>query len=363
MKILHVSSTYPPVLGGMEKVVRILATMQASNDMQARVLTSNHGAKKAQPTEPIPVKRLKSFVFLNTAIMPMLLTTLLKEKRQTIVHLHITQAYTPEMVWLAAKIKRFNYIAHIHIDTPPSTRAGILLVPYKKLVLKRVLKAAAYVVVFTDDQKQVMVDRYGLLPAKVQVVPNGVEQQFYTRKPRKMHVKPRLLFVGRLEFQKNIPMLLKSLDGISELFETRLVGNGDQAEEMKALAKELKLKNLTFAGRKSGGELLKEYNNADIFVLTSEREGMPLVLLEAMAMGLPIIATDVTGNRDVVRHGKTGYLVKLGDTKAFQNSLLDIKSHPERYRIFSARAQQISEQYAWEKVCKKLLTLYKKAAS
>ena len=360
-KVIHVSSSFPPALGGTEKVVQVLAHMQANSGLEVSVITSNQHTKKNMPSEDFQVVRLKSYVIANTTIMPSLLLKLLRIRRGSVVHVHITQAYAPEVVWLASRVKRFNYIAHIHLDIPPSSFAGALLIPYKRFVLRRVLRSAAYVVVFSEEQKETVTIRYGIASIKVKVIPNGVEEKFYYDKLRLLHKKVRLLFVGRLSFQKNLPLLLKALEDISEQFDTTLVGDGELKVELKQLAKELNLKNVTFVGRVEGESLLKYYKQSDVFVLPSEREGMPLVLLEAMAMGLPIIATDVIGSRDVVKSGNNGFLVPFGDTAAFRSALLKIKSDEVLYKRLSLASRKMANQYPWQKISRQLEKLYQES--
>jgi len=94
--------------------------------------------------------------------MPSLFIKLLKIERNSVVHLHIAQAYTPELVWLASKIKGFCYIAQVHIDIAPSGAFGFLLKAYKPLILKRVLNNARYVIVFTKDQKHAIHQKYNV---------------------------------------------------------------------------------------------------------------------------------------------------------------------------------------------------------
>lgn len=361
LSIVHVSSTYPPVLGGMEKVVQILAGTQQAMGADVRVITSDTDGDKVQD-EPFKVKRLKSLVLANTTIMPGLFFELLRTSRDDFVHVHITQAFAPEMVWLASKIKRFHYVAHIHIDAPPSGPAGFLLKIYKPLFLKRVLHAASYVIVFTDEQKSDVYHKYSVPENRIKVIVNGVENKFYFNKSRHLSKMPKLLFVGRLGYQKNIPQLLNALSGISDQFETVLVGNGELESSLKQLAQELQLNNITFAGRKDGKELLDYYEASDIFVLSSEREGMPLVLLEAMAMGLPIVATDVTGNRDVVINSKTGLLVPLNNPDAFRESLLAMKSDAKQYERMSKAARTAANKYSWEMVAAQFAELYREVA-
>ena len=98
--IVHVVARYPPGLGGVEKVVQYLARNQHQLGTQVKVLTSNQGRNELQPEdEPFPVTRLRSFIIARTPIIPGLLARLFTLDRGSIVHLHISRAYTPEVVW------------------------------------------------------------------------------------------------------------------------------------------------------------------------------------------------------------------------------------------------------------------------
>ena len=229
-------------------------------------------------------------------VIPELPLRLLRLERGTVVHLHIAQAFTPEAVWAAHRLRALPYVAHLHLDAGPSGPAGGLLKVYKPVVLRRVLREAGVVVVFTEEQAESVVAAYGVEPARVRVVPNGVDGSFFDP-PRRLPTgrRPRLLFVGRLSVQKNLPQLLDTLEGVSERFDTVLVGDGELEAELRARVGRLGLANVTFAGRADGEALLSRYADADVFVLPSEREGMPLALLEAMAMALPTVATDIPG--------------------------------------------------------------------
>ncbi len=359
--IIHVTSSYPPRLGGLEKVVQVLADTQQRMGQKVRVITANRSVGSNSPDDGFTVTRQRSFMLANTIIMPGLFYHLLQVGRDDVVHVHVVQAFTPEVVLMAAKLKRFKYVAQIHLDIPPSGPAGFLLKLYKPLVLKQVLHGASSVIVFTKSQKQEIQRRYGLDAGKVKVVPNGVEEKYYYNQSRKLHNKPRLLFVGRLNFQKNLKQLLRALDGVSDQFETNIVGDGEQEQELKKLTKELKLQYIYFAGRADGQKLINYYKQADIFVLPSEREGMPLVLLEAMAMALPIVATNVTGSRDVVRDSENGLLVPYNDADAFRAALLRISSDPKLYKKLSQTSRKMAEQYSWSKVAAQFKNIYKAA--
>jgi len=170
------------------------------------------------------------------------------------------------------------------------------------------------------------------------------------------------LFVGRLAVQKNIDMLLHALDGISEQFETVLVGDGELEGELKALAEKLHLENVRFFGRADGADLIDLFAQADLFVLPSEREGMPLVLLEAMAMGLPTVATDIAGNRDVVIDGENGRLVPLNDAAAMRRALVELASDEALYSRMSESARKSAERFRWDAVGQDFEDVYARVA-
>lgn len=358
-RIVHVTYAYPPAIGGLEQVAQQLAIAQAESGASVSVITSNKGWDgKRDVHDTIPVTRLKSFVIANTTIIPGLFRQLLHLKPEDTVHLHIAQAFTPEVVWLASKMRGFHYVAHVHLDVPPSGWAGFLLRIYKPLILGKVLRDAHGVAVFTNEQKKVLGKRYHLEVANVHVIPNGVSSEFFIPKRRNMHKKPRLLFVGRLSYQKNLKQLLDALNGVSEQFITTIVGDGELKQELKAYAKELKLKNITFAGFASGETLRNYYDQADVFVLPSEREGMPLVLLEAMAAGLPIVATRVTGNKDVVKHRKNGLLVPYGNAMALRTALVKLAADKPLYRTMSRTTLAMAQTFTWTAVRERFATIY-----
>jgi glycosyltransferase involved in cell wall biosynthesis len=367
--VVHVTPHYPPFLGGLEKVVESLAAYRRGLGLPVQVLTALDGVirvagpDEADPDEADYVRRLRSWNLAHTAVIPGLLPRLVRLPRKTVIHLHISQAFLPEAVLAAHLLRGLPYLAHLHLDFGASGRGGFLLRAYKPLLLGPVLRAAASVVVFTAEQRAAVMARYRLNPARVAVLPNGVHQRFFCTAQRLLHEKPRLLFVGRLSVQKNIPLLLHALDGVSERFETTLVGDGDQGRMLRETADRLRLQNVRFHGRADNAELRGLYQDADVLVLPSEREGMPLVLLEALAVGLPIVATDIPGNRDVVLPGRTGLLVPPSDPAQLRRALLEVTGDAQRYQRMSEAARARAARYSWTSVGAEFERLYAQAAS
>jgi glycosyltransferase involved in cell wall biosynthesis len=359
--IVHVVPRYPPGLGGVEKVAQYLARNQHKLGMRVQVLTSDEGENQLkQEEESFRISRLKSFNIAHTPVMPALLPRLFGLDRDSIIHLHSPSAYTSDMVWIYAHVKSHPYLAHFHGIPGPSGPAGFLLHAYKPL-LRAVLHGAAAVAVLTEEYRSMVTERFGVDSTRVSVIPNGVDETFLYDGQRFLHAKPRLLFVGRLAIQKNLILLLRALNGISHQFETTLVGEGELETELKQAVGEMRLENVRFHGIADGAELRELYRSADVFVLPSEREGMPLVLLEALAMGLPIVATDIPGNRDLVVDGQNGLLVPPEDPVSLRRALLHVTADPNRYQYMSETSRRLADKYSWEAVCADFEQLYAQA--
>lgn len=358
LSITHVSAYYPPSLGGLERVAEQLAIQQALSGHEVKVVSSDIGYEKSFKDPAIQgyeVKRLRSVVIANVPIIFNLFLELIKSPKGSIFHIHVAQAFVPEISLIAGRIRRAKVVAHFHLDVMPSGRLGFLFGAYKKTLFGWMLRRVDEVIVFSEDQKLLVSHKYGVQALRIKIIPNGVSRDFFDMGKKEMHVKPRILFVGRLSYQKNLSMLLASLDGISDNFDTTLVGSGELENELMAMADRLCLKNIHFVGRMDGADLLREYQKADFFLLPSEREGMPLVLMEAMAMRLPIIGTDVLGTRDLVQDGHNGILVKLGDVQAMRNAIQSMASNKARYQTMSDNAYKLVKGFSWESISNRIV--------
>ncbi len=361
-RVVHVCSHYPPYMGGLEKVVESLALFRHARGLEVEVLTSVDTPSESGSSDDSFVQRFPGYEIAHTTIIPRLIPRLLRLRSDSVIHLHIAQAFLPEAVYLAHRLAKVPYVAHLHIDVGPSGAAGFLLNAYKPMVLGHVLRRADAVVVFTEEQRQLISNKYRIDRARIEVIRNGVAEPFFFGRTRDLHPRARLLFVGRLSGQKNLPLMLHALNGISDRFETTIVGDGELRSRLEAMVGQLKLQNVHFHGRADGEDLLDLFRGADIFVLPSEREGMPLVLLEAMAMGLPIVATNVSGNRDLVVNGTTGTLVSPTDPEEMRRALVDMATDPTAFRRMSAAALEHAVQYSWANVGERFEQLYERVS-
>ena len=172
-------------------------------------------------------------------------------------------------------------------------------------------------------------------PRRIRVIRNGIDlSEFPARKDDQSRQPRRAIHVGRLIRLKDQFTLLRATRLVVDRcpdFGLDIIGNGPERDALLALSKELKLEpNVRFLGfRKDVRELLPA---AEFFILCSLSEGISISILEAMAAGLPVVATRVGGNGEVVEDGKTGLLVPPQTPEALANAMLEIHVAPERAR-------------------------------
>ncbi|MCG3707690.1 glycosyltransferase family 4 protein [Aliarcobacter butzleri] len=171
------------------------------------------------------------------------------------------------------------------------------------------------------------------------------------------------LFVGRIVPIKNIPFLIKGF--IEASIENKnivlnIVGEGDkeEVELVRNLAKEYI--NIKFLGKKNGSELVEQYQNSDIFILTSNYDNYPNVVFEAMACGLPVIGTDVGGIPSQVIDKETGYLVELNNIEQLKNKMLELSSNKKlREKMGNNGRERVEKEFSWDKSAEQLEKIYK----
>lgn len=135
MKIVQIISYYPPHLGGMENVAKEISESLAKRGHQVKVFTSDIGCPKNKQLKSIKnlkINYLKSWEFSYIPVIRSLYNELVKIPKDSIMHVHVAQAFIPEIVYLVSKIKKIPYITHIHGDTKPSGKFGFLLSLYKR---------------------------------------------------------------------------------------------------------------------------------------------------------------------------------------------------------------------------------------
>jgi phosphatidylinositol alpha-mannosyltransferase len=169
-----------------------------------------------------------------------------------------------------------------------------------------------------------------------------------------------LLFVGRLSPQKNVPRLIDAVALATRPVELTIVGDGSERRPLEASAARRGLRNVRFVGAAHGDELAAYYRRADAFILASDKEGMPLAVLEAMAAGLPVIATDVPGVRETV--GDDG-LVVTPSAPAVAAAIDRLASDRVLMARLANRSRARGSTAGWESRIDSLEALYEEVAA
>lgn len=362
--VAHVLPGYPPSMGGAERVAQSLVRLRQKN--RSTIVLTARDPRPSQSAdddaEKYFVRRFRSLELSGTKIMPGLAGALLRLPRGTVIHLHITSAYLPEVVYAAHVVRGLPYVAHLHFDiaTAGAWAGPVLRRAWMPAVLPRVLRAAGAVVVYTESQRKTVIS-CGVDPARVSITRNGVDASFFCDDIRTLPTRPRLLFAGRLAAEKNVPLLLQALTGMPGRFDTTIVGEGPAECDLRRQAAELGLTGLHFRGWAAGAQLRAAYRSADIFVSPSRSEGMSLAVLEALASGLPVVATDLESTRQLVIHGESGLLTAADDARALRAALLQIASDADAYEHMSRTARKVAGQYEWPAIAADFERVYERA--
>lgn len=182
---------------------------------------------------------------------------------------------------------------------------------------------------------------------RVEVVPNGIDlldlgiEQPVTRAASR---PLRVIHVGRLAVEKGVDHLLAAMRMVNA--QVTIVGSGPREADLRAAAADLP--HVRFAGNVPRASLGELYSTHDVFVTATLNEGFALVVLEALACGLPVIATDIDANRAVVRHGENGLLVPPADPRAMADALEMLARDEElRARLASNAHASVLPRFNW----------------
>ncbi len=245
---------------------------------------------------------------------------------------------------------------HFSQGEPGEVRTRVIL------ALERILvRTVAAYDVNSSGARDFLIDA-GFPGARFTVIPNGMDLPPAPANPTRT-ARPTIVCVARLVPLKRHHILLRGLAGLvregSDL-RCELIGYGPEEERLRRLVDDLGLRDrVAFLGRLGQAEILDRLTAADLFVLTSSYEGMPGSVLEAMACGLPVVATAVDGTREVVEDGVTGALVPAEDIGALTHALRRLLADPAlRLRLGAAGRALVAERFSFERLIAAKSRLY-----
>lgn len=201
----------------------------------------------------------------------------------------------------------------------------------------------------------------------VTIVPNGVDVERFARAAPAAGLPPgrKLLFVGRLEPRKGLPFAMEAFAQLAPRYpdlQFLVVGDGPERDAIDLLPLSLR-KRVHMLGNVSDDALPTYHRASDIFVAPATGgESFGIVLVEAMAAGLPIVASNIVGYREVARDGRESLLVKPADPQALATGISRLLDHPEECARLGANGSQRALDFAWERIVDELETVYAELA-
>lgn len=305
---------------------------------------------------------------------------LIRREKPSVVHTHTAKAGAlGRVAAILAGVPIRIHTFHGHIFEGYFNKFYVRLFLFIERLLAFFTK---YILVVSEAQRNEIIERYKVTkPKKVRVIPLGLEleslfsiQMCNGNFRRQMNIRGDstvIGIIGRLVPVKNHRMFLDAVkrlsvysdNSVNANYKFLIIGDGEERRRLEEYAKTLGLDgNVIFCGWWE--DMVEVYSDLDIVALTSLNEGTPLTLIEALAAGRPVVATNVGGVADVVRDGVNGYLVPSGDVESFSQRLADLLRDSQKRRDFGLKGREIVRaKFSKERLIEDIKRLYIKGRS
>ena len=376
-KVLQLTQRFPPAIGGVERHVERLATELYRAGAHVEVVTTD--LARDRPFERqltlgaggmFPIRRHRAVRWvqlphgLGIAAPGMFVDAW--RSQPEVVHAHAF-GYFPTWVGRLLRATRRTPLVitpHSHDGT-----GTVLSRLYASVTSWAVLRAADRVIALTRGEAERLA-KWGIERDRVRVIPNGIDLDEFPARAgvRRASPHPIVLYVGRMyPEQKGLDTLIPAFAALSGAgsVELRLIGEDwGGISLVRRLAKAQGVTDrVRILGPLSRAEVLSEYASASAFVLPSHFDSSPFVLLEAMASGLPIVATRVGGVPEVVVEGATALLVPPGDPASLTAALDRLLSDPSLAARFAEAGHRRAEELSWSRILPRYLELLAEVVS
>jgi glycosyltransferase involved in cell wall biosynthesis/aminoglycoside phosphotransferase (APT) family kinase protein len=375
-RVMMVARLFYPWIGGAERQAHKLAQAMVEKQTAAEIVTGwwFRGTPQRELLEGIPIYRnqtlweffgIKGLRKFGGYLYILSLIWYLWRRRDEyeVIHVHGLNYHTFAAVLAGRWFKR-KVICKLANSGEGS---DILKMRHnKQLALSRYMLATALQCDrFVALNKTVVQELKAVhVPAQhIVELPNGVETDSITPKATyELHEPARLVFVGRLHPQKGLDTLLRAFKQLCHLYngelQLQLLGEGPLREELVLLCEQLEISdNVYFVGQTD--QVMTYLQQADIFVLPSRAEGISNALLEAMAVGLSAVVSQIPGNVDVIEHEKNGLLFTVDDPHSLAGSLLTVLTQADfRERLGRQARQRVVDHFSLTYVADRYIALY-----
>ena len=349
LDLIYITSHFPPDIGGLETTMGEMVKENLKFKDRVMVVTGKDKTKDYFKEDH--VVRFNRFEILrNLFIIPRLFLYLLKTNYE-IYYVHYGNPPLLEIGFFISKIKLRKFVIHVHLDLFGSTKVTKFLFKiYNQTIVRFMLKSADAIITPTNSYRIYISKKYSIDRKKIHYSMPTINKQRYLHLKKQTHNGYNILFVGGLRTQKNVPLLINAFDILASKYgdiNLLIVGTGIQEQEIKSLA--FKKKNsdrILFIGQVSHNELPEYYMKSDLFALSSLTESAGIVILEAFAAKVPVVATKCLGVIDLIGKDR-GVLVKNGDVKSLAEGIEKVYLKKVNVQKIVEKAYNYVNNYSW----------------
>lgn len=371
-RVLLINYEYPPLGGGAGTATRGIARAMAAQGCDVTVLTSRfRGQPRREQTDGFTVVRVPVLRRREDRANPIEMVSFMISAACALAPL--TRTWRPDLSiafftipsgplgWLLRMLRGTPFIVSLRGGDVPGFEWAPAARRYHRVtapLLRWIWRRADAVVANSSGLRELALRSTPELP--IVMIPNGAELPAHVSAQPPDGRTPRLLTMGRLTQQKGIDVLFRALARLRDLdFALDIAGDGPERARLKELAQHLGIAaRVRFLGWVPREEIPHTYANASAFVLASRIEGMPNVVLEAMAYARPVICTRVFGTDELVVHGETGWLVETGDEAALADGIRALLRDAElRSRMGAASRARVEAFFTWRRTAVQYLDL------
>ena len=367
LRVAMIIQAYHPHVGGAERQLMALVPLLQERGVDVHILTRRYSGLKPMamingaPVHRLPIPGPKAVASLSFTLSAL---PLLMKLRPQVIHAH--ELLSPTTTAVAAKrLLRIPVVAKV---LRGGTLGDLAKLQRKPLGQQRVVTFRQQVDAFITISQEIddELAAIGIAQAKRAFIPNGVDMNRFTPVDDQTKQALRLqlglplgltaLFTGRLAAEKRIDQLVAIWPDVRALHPRAnllLVGTGEEEAKLHQISGE----GVHFAGRTEN--VVPYLQTADLFILPSATEGLSNALLEALAVGLPAIATNIGGAPDVIQHDQSGWLIPPDQPEALRQAILTLFKDGERRDQFGRKGhERIQQNYSLITTADRLYSLY-----
>ncbi len=362
MRLLVICHEYPPVGGGGGQAARDIAIGLVKSGHEVRVLTAHlPGLDFETVEEGVSIQRVRSgrkeafrasfltmSLFLIASFFPAM--KLIHRWKPDLIHVHFAVP-TGILTWVLSSFTGTPYVLTAHLGDVPggvpekTGRWFRWVQPFTPPIWKK----AAAVVAVSEFTRQLAMSYY---PVQIKVIPNGIDLDKYATNNFSVNQPPIIIFAGRFMPQKNILQLIDILANLQHLDWTcKLLGDGPLMDEVnQSIVKKGITGRFLLPGWVTPEQVMQEFRQSDLLFMPSLSEGLPVVGVQALAMGLAIVASDAGGWSDLVDDGVNGFIISNQDQGSYLTHLSQLLKNPDELLRFRLASRKKAENYNIKKV-------------